>query len=123
MLFAVIPAGTAGIQTAGMPECRMEEKQPCVYMMASGRNGTLYIGVTSALVKRVHEHRTNAVPGFTQRYGVHDLVWFETHVEMESAILREKQIKKWSRNAKIRLIETSNSQWRDLWGELIADGV
>lgn len=94
------------------------DKQPCVYILASDRNGTLYVGVTSNLIKRVYQHRTNAVDGFTKRYGVHDLVWYEVHNNMESAILREKQIKKWQRTAKLRLIERGNAPWRDLWPEL-----
>lgn len=69
-------------------------KQPCVYMLASQRNGTIYIGVTSSLVKRVHEHKTDAAQGFTKKYGVHRLVWYESHENMESAIVREKQLKK-----------------------------
>jgi len=80
-------------------------KQPCVYILASKRNGTLYIGVTSDLIKRVYQHRENLVEGFTQRYQVHDLVWFEQHETMESAILYEKTLKKWFRADKIRLIE------------------
>ncbi|MGZ4981350.1 MAG: GIY-YIG nuclease family protein [Methylobacter sp.] len=91
------------------------EKQPCVYILASGPNGTLYIGVTSNLIGRVYQHRQNLVPGFTQRYSVHHLVWYEVHEQMESAILREKQLKNWSRVAKKRLIELHNSQWQDLW--------
>ena len=94
------------------------EKQPCVYLLASGRNGTLYIGVTSDLIKRVFQHRNNLVDGFTKRYKVHNLVWYEVHERMESAILREKQIKKWRRTAKIGLIEQSNPDWQDLWHEL-----
>jgi len=93
-------------------------KHPCVYILASARNGTLYVGVTSNLLKRVYEHRTDAVPGFTNRYRVHGLVWYEAHETMESAILREKQLKKWHRNAKLRLIERGNPTWRDLWDEL-----
>jgi putative endonuclease len=93
-------------------------KQPCVYMLSSQRNGTLYIGVTSDLIKRVYQHRTEMVDGFTKRYGIHDLVWYEVHEMMESAILREKQLKKWSRIAKIRLIEHQNPKWEDLWSEL-----
>lgn len=73
-------------------------KQPCVYMLASGWNGTLYVGVTSNLIKRVWEHKSDAVEGFTKTYGVHDLVWFEQHVTMESGILREKAIKEWKRS-------------------------
>ncbi len=94
------------------------EKQPCVYILASARNGTLYVGVTSNLIKRIHEHRSDAVEGFTKTYHVHNLVWYEQHNEMASAILREKQLKKWSRVAKKRLIEQSNSGWSDLWDEL-----
>jgi len=94
------------------------EKQPCVYLLASSRLGTLYIGVTSNLIKRIYEHRNELVDGFTKRYKVHDLVWYEVHDRMESAILREKQIKKWSRAAKIDLIEKSNREWRDLWLDL-----
>ncbi|MBS0556846.1 MAG: GIY-YIG nuclease family protein [Proteobacteria bacterium] len=96
----------------------MTEKQPCVYMMASRRNGTLYVGVTSDLIKRVYEHRSDAVDGFTKRFQVHSLVWYAHVDEITSAILREKQIKKWSRAAKIRLIEMQNPNWRDLWIEL-----
>ena len=97
----------------------MTEKQPCVYIMASRRNGTLYVGVTSNLIKRVHEHRNDAVDGFTKRFCVHTLVWYELHNEMTSAILREKQIKKWARAAKIQLIEKNNSDWHDLWQDLV----
>jgi len=94
-------------------------KQPCVYIMASQRNGTLYVGVTSDLIKRVFQHRNNMVEGFTKRYGIHDLVWYEMHQSMESAILREKQIKRWDRRSKIGLIEKGNSAWLDLWKELL----
>ena len=97
------------------------EKQPCVYLLASGYNGTLYVGVTSDLIKRVYQHKNNLVEGFTKRYNVHNLVWYELHEQMESAILREKQIKKWDRKAKIGLIQKANSSWRDLWDELIAN--
>ncbi len=93
-------------------------KQPCVYILASQRNGTLYIGVTSDLIKRVYQHRMGMVDGFTKRYTVHTLVWYEVHEMMESAILREKQLKKWSRKAKICLIEQQNPLWQDLWTEL-----
>ena len=95
------------------------QKQPCVYLLASSRNGTLYVGVTSDLIKRVYQHRNNLVDGFTKRYNVHNLVWYEVHERMESAILREKQIKKWQRMAKIGLIEQHNPDWRDLWQELL----
>jgi putative endonuclease len=94
-------------------------KQPCVYILASKRNGTLYVGVTSDLVKRIWEHKSNLVPGFTSKYRVHDLVWFEQHETMESAILREKAIKEWKRAWKIELIETTNRNWRDLYPDLL----
>lgn len=94
------------------------DKQPVVYILASKRNGTLYVGVTSDLVKRVWEHKNNAVEGFTSRYGVHRLVYFEVWDDMEQAILREKRIKKWNRAWKIELIEKHNSEWRDLWETL-----
>lgn len=93
-------------------------KQPCVYMLSSQRNGTLYIGVTSNLIGRVYQHREGMVDGFTKRYAVHDLVWYEIHEVIESAVMREKQLKKWSRIAKIRLIESQNPSWIDLWLEL-----
>ena len=95
-------------------------KQPCVYILASQRNGTLYIGVTSDLIKRTYQHREGLIDGFTKRYNVHILVWYEVHEIMESAILREKQLKKWSRIAKLGLIEQQNPNWQDLWHELIA---
>ena len=84
------------------------EKQFYVYMLASDRNGTLYVGVTSSLVKRVWEHKEGVVPGFTSEYGVHKLAWYEQHESAESAITREKRIKKWNRDWKIKLIEESN---------------
>ena len=87
-------------------------------MLANRRNGTLDIGVTSDLIKRVFEHRSDSVPGFTRRYRIHALVRYELHQEMDSAILREKQLKKWARNAKIRLIESMNPSWADLWPQL-----
>jgi putative endonuclease len=94
------------------------EKQPCVYILASGITGTLYVGVTSNLIGRVYQHREGLIAGFTKRYGVHDLVWFEVHEQIGSAILREKQLKNWSRSAKKRLIEQCNPQWKDLWPDL-----
>ena len=93
--------------------------QPAVYILASQRNGTLYTGVTSSLVKRVWEHQNNLIESFTKRYGVHLLVYFELHADMKNAITREKQIKKWNRAWKIRLIEDGNPEWRDLWPEII----
>jgi len=89
-----------------------------VYILASKRNGTLYIGVTSDLVRRVYEHKSDLVDGFTKRYQVHDLVYYEMTSDAESAIRREKQIKKWNRGWKLRLIEKNNPDWRDLYGNL-----
>jgi putative endonuclease len=91
------------------------ERQPAVYIMASKPNGTLYIGVTSDLVKRVNEHKNNMMDGFTKRYGVHRLVYYELHGNMLSAITREKQLKKWNRAWKLGLIESHNPDWTDLW--------
>ncbi|TYP90989.1 MULTISPECIES: GIY-YIG nuclease family protein [Nitrosomonas] len=88
-------------------------------MLASRRNGTLYVGVTSNLVKRVWEHKNNIVKGFTQKYGVHTLVWFELHETMESAIRREKAIKEWKRDWKLKLIEQQNPAWWDLYSEIL----
>ena len=93
--------------------------QPAVYILSSQRNGTLYTGVTSDLIKRIWEHRSNVVEGFTKRYSVHLLVYFELHGDMVSAITREKQIKKWNRVWKIQLIESKNAEWRDLWEEIL----
>ncbi|MFT3966481.1 MAG: GIY-YIG nuclease family protein [Sphingobium sp.] len=92
----------------------MADKQPCVYILASRPYGTLYIGVTSDLIRRLYQHRTNSVPGFTSRYDVHLLVRFEMFGQMEPAILREKQLKRWHRQWKINLIESENPQWVDL---------
>ncbi len=94
------------------------EKGGFVYMLASDRNGTLYVGVTSNLRKRVWEHRTKAAPGFTQDYDVTQLVWFEPHSSIEAAIQREKQIKRWRRAWKVELIERENSGWNDLYETL-----
>ncbi len=81
--------------------------------------GTLYVGVTSNLVKRVHEHRTDAAEGFTKRYKVHTLVWYELHETMESAIQREKTIKEWKRVWKLELVESANPHWRDLYPDIL----
>ena len=94
-------------------------KQPCVYILASRRNGTLYIGVTSALIKRVWEHKNAVVEGFTKRYDVHMLVWFELHENMLDAIAREKAIKEWKRKWKLDLIEATNPDWHDLYFDLV----
>ncbi|MBI2992946.1 MAG: GIY-YIG nuclease family protein [Gammaproteobacteria bacterium] len=97
----------------------MRTKQPAVYILASKRNGTLYVGVTSNLPKRIWEHRNNVVRGFTNRYHVHRLVHFEMCEWMEGAIAREKQIKNWPRKRKLQLIESLNPRWLDLWEEII----
>jgi len=89
-----------------------------VYIMASQRNGTLYIGVTNDLVRRVFEHRNGVVGGFTERHSVKVLVFFEVHVSIEAAIRREKALKRWNRKWKLDLIERENPTWRDLWEEI-----
>jgi putative endonuclease len=94
-------------------------KQPAVYILASRRNGTLYIGVTSNLQRRAWEHKNDLVEGFTNRYGVHRLVYYALHEEMVSAIRREKQMKKWNRAWKLELIERQNPGWRDLWEGIV----
>ena len=86
-----------------------------VYILASRRYGTLYIGVTGQLAERIAQHRDKTYPGFTKRYGVCHLVWFESHEDPNAAILREKQLKKWKRDWKIRLIEDTNPDWNDLY--------
>jgi putative endonuclease len=90
-----------------------------VYILASKKNGTLYIGVTGDLVKRCYEHKQDMVEGFTKRYQVHTLVYYEVHNDVREAIRREKQIKKWNRNWKIGLIEERNPQWRDLYDDIL----
>ncbi|MFI4969038.1 MAG: GIY-YIG nuclease family protein [Lysobacterales bacterium] len=99
----------------------MSEKQPAVYILASKRNGTLYIGVTSNLSQRIWQHRNDVVEGFSKEHRTHAVVYFELHVDMEAAILREKQLKKWERRWKIRLIEKSNPYWHDLYSEILGD--
>jgi putative endonuclease len=94
-------------------------KQPCVYLLASKRNGTLYIGVTANLVARVSQHRDAQIDGFTRKYGVHMLVWFEFHATMLEAIAREKSLKEWKRAGKIELIEATNPHWLDLYRALV----
>ena len=90
-----------------------------VYILASERNGTLYVGVTSDLVRRVWEHKNGVVEGFTKQYGVHTLVWYEEHGSIEDAIQREKNIKRWYRDWKLELIEQLNPTWRDLYEDVI----
>jgi putative endonuclease len=94
-------------------------KQPAIYILASGRNGTLYTGVTSDLIARVWQHKNDLVEGFSKKYAVHALVYFELAEDMQSAIAREKQIKAGSRAKKIALIESGNPRWRDLYEELL----
>ena len=97
---------------------RMHEKQPCVYLLASKKNGTLYTGVTSNLARRIYTHKHGVIEGFTGRYDVRRLVYYERHGTMEAAINREKQIKSWQRRWKINLIEARNPRWRDLYEDL-----
>ncbi len=101
---------------SGNPEVRI--RIPCVYILASKRNGTLYIGVTSNLAERVWQHKNNLAEGFTKRYGIHQLVWYEVHETMESAIRKEKALKKWNRAWKIELIEKNNPTWMDMYDEI-----
>jgi len=93
-------------------------RQPCVYVLASRRHGTIYVGVTSDLMGRLHQHRTGAVPGFTSKYGVYRLVHFEMYDDMHTAIAREKQLKAWRRAWKVVLIEEANPFWEDRAVEL-----
>ena len=95
------------------------KRQPTVYILANNQNGTVYVGVTSDLVKRVWEHKNDLIEGFTRKYGVHQLVYYEMHTDMLAAITREKQLKKWNRAWKLELIEEKNPQWKDLWGEIL----
>jgi len=92
----------------------LRDLQPGVYIMASQRNGTLYVGVTSGLLARIHQHREGTFEGLSKRYGTKILVWFERHATMDTAITREKRSKKWNRAWKLRLIEEGNPDWRDL---------
>ncbi len=94
------------------------KKQPAVYILASEKNGTLYTGVTSDLVKRIWEHKNNLADGFKKRYGIHNLVWFELYDTLDSAFTREKNIKEWKRAWKLKLIEKDNPDWRDLYVDL-----
>jgi putative endonuclease len=92
-----------------------DEKAPAVYILASKRNGTLYVGVTSSICDRIAAHKQGEVPGFTRQYDVKMLVWFESYSDMPSAIRREKQVKEWQRRWKLELIEKSNPEWKDLY--------
>jgi len=95
-------------------------KKAFVYILASKRNGTLYIGMTSILVKRVYEHKRNLVDGFTNKYKVHHLVYFEEYEDIQQAITQEKQVKKWKRKWKLALIEKVNPNWQDLYDEIVS---
>ena len=97
----------------------MFDKTYCVYILSSKKNGTLYVGITNNLVKRVWEHKNKKVDRFTKKYETQHLVYFEQHNNPESAIIREKQIKKWNRQWKIRLIEEKNPQWNDLYLDIL----
>jgi putative endonuclease len=94
-------------------------KNPCVYILAKQRNGTLYIGVTSNLSARIWQHKNKYVEGFTEKYDVNLLVWYESHETMESAIAKEKAMKKWNRIWKLRVIEQMNPDWRDLYEDIL----
>jgi putative endonuclease len=94
-------------------------KLPCVYILASQRYGTLYVGVTSNLVQRIWQHKNDQAEGFTKKYGVHTLVWYEPHETMESAIAREKAVKEWKRAWKVEVIEAANPSWRDLYEQIV----
>jgi putative endonuclease len=94
------------------------ERYYWVYILASGLGGTIYIGVTNDLVRRTYEHREGVAAGFTERYGVHRLVYFEPHTDIEAAIRREKRLKRWNRAWKIRLIEKENPNWDDLYSKI-----
>jgi putative endonuclease len=104
--------------TQGQP-VKDQETRPCVYILASRRNGTLYVGVTNDIARRTWVHRSDMVEGFTKRYQVHRLVYVEFHATMPDAILREKQVKKWRRAWKLELIERDNPQWHDLYDDLL----
>jgi len=95
------------------------ERNPCVYIITNEQNGTLYIGVTSDLIKRIYQHKNDLADGFSKRYKLHMLVWYEQQVSMETAILKEKVLKKWNRQWKLELIEAMNPDWEDLYSAII----
>jgi putative endonuclease len=95
------------------------QHQYFVYILSSRRNGTLYVGVTNNLIKRVYEHKQDCVEGFTKKYQIHTLVHYEVYEDIREAILREKRLKEWKRKWKLELIETSNPDWKDLYSDLI----
>jgi putative endonuclease len=121
MFFSVIPAKAGEVPFRVNPDksAQTMNGQPVVYILASKRNGTLYTGVTSDIIKRVWEHKNNLAEGFTNRYNIHNLVWYELHDNIEEAIIREKNIKEWKRLWKIKLIEDSNPNWLDLYDTII----
>jgi len=94
-------------------------KQYYLYILANKKNGTLYVGVTANLIKRVFEHKSNVVEGFTKKYNIHSLVYYEIYNDINEAIKREKNIKKWKRFWKIKLVNTKNPEWKDLYDEII----
>ena len=98
---------------------RVTNKQPAVYILSSKQNGTLYIGVTSNLVKRIWQHKNHVVDGFTKKHDVNTLVWYELHETMESAISHEKRLKSWKREWKVRMIEKKNLWWQDLYQSIL----
>jgi putative endonuclease len=102
---------------SGNPECMYGQKTYYAYIVASKRNGTLYVGVTNDLSRRIYEHREKVVPGFTRRYKVSILVYYEVLEDVNAAIRREKQMKKWNRTWKLRLIEKYNPVWKDLYND------
>ena len=109
----------AGIQEPSQRIRSNLMKRPCVYILSSKRNGTLYVGVTSDIVRRIWEHKNSAVEGFSKDYGVHQLVYIEFHDTMLNAIGREKRLKAWKRAWKINLIEQGNEEWRDLYDQIL----
>ncbi len=97
----------------------MDEKIPCVYILTNKPEGVLYIGVTTCLGVRISQHRQKLVDGFSKKYNLERLIWYEIHRSIDAAIAREKQLKKWNRDWKIQLIESSNPEWKDLYSEII----
>lgn len=96
----------------------MKHQGSYVYIVTNKRNGTLYVGVTSDLKKRIYQHKNKDIEGFTKKYDLDTLVWYEVHDDVTEAILREKQLKKWKRKWKLELIETKNAEWKDLYNEI-----
>ena len=124
MTVALLPASSSGL-TRGSPAksnaTHVMTRQPAVYIVTNKPRGTLYVGMTGSLGHRLWQHRTHAVPGFTDRYNLGRLVWFEMHFDFGEAIRREKALKRWNRSWKIALVEESNPGWRDLWEDVSED--